>query len=146
MRPNQKFAVVLDIDETTLSNYSEMLDRGFAYDSKAFATWVDTATAPAIPGTLKLVKEAERLGVNVIFLTGRPESQRASTERNLHSAGFDGWQKLILRPLDEQKPQCAGIQIDRKEEDYIDAGFKIILNVGDQWSDLRGRTWRRNTR
>jgi acid phosphatase len=137
VRPNQKLAVVLDIDETTLSNYSEMLDRGFAYDSKAFAAWVDTAAAPAIPGTLKLVKEAERLGVNVVFLTGRPEAQRASTERNLHGAGFDGWQKLILRPLDEQSLNAQEYKSAQRKK-LVDAGFKIILNVGDQWSDLRG--------
>ncbi len=133
----KKLAIVLDIDETTLTNYPEMLERGFAYDSKAFSAWVDQATAPGIPGTLKLVKEAERLGVDVIFLTGRPEAQRPGTERNLHAAGFDGWQKLILRQLDE-KDMSAQQYKSAERKKLVDDGYQIVLNVGDQWSDLRG--------
>lgn len=68
--PNQKLALVLDIDETALSNYEEMLSAGFAYNSDAFNVWVNSAKAPAIPGTLRLAKEAKKLGVSVFFLTG----------------------------------------------------------------------------
>ena len=79
-RPQEKLALVLDIDETTLSNYPEMLKADFAYDSKTFNDWAGTAQAPAIPGTLRLYQEARSLGVSVFFLTGRSEPQRAATE------------------------------------------------------------------
>jgi acid phosphatase len=134
--PNEKLAVVLDIDETTLSNYEEMEKAGFAYDAKAFDAWVESARAPAIPGTLRIFNEAKRLGVSAFFLTGRGETERAATEQNLRAQGFDGWQELILR-----KPGQSPLAIEFKSEEragIVAKGYKIILNVGDQWSDLRG--------
>ncbi|KAL2643311.1 hypothetical protein R1flu_010898 [Riccia fluitans] len=40
--------------------------------------------------------------VGIIFLSGRPESQREVTAENLIAAGFDqGWEELILRTPEE---------------------------------------------
>jgi acid phosphatase len=135
--PTEKLALVLDIDETTLSNYEEMEKADFAYDSKAFAAWIDTAKAPAIPGTLRIYQEAQKLGVRVFFLTGRIETQRAATEQNLRSRGFQNWQELILRSrwdafktAQEYKSKARGA--------IAAQGYKLVLNVGDQWSDLKG--------
>ena len=102
-RPEEKLALILDIDETTLSNYEEMLKVDFAYDSKVFGAWVVSGQAPAIPGTLRLYQEAQRLGVSVFFITGRPAEQRAATEQNLRSQGFDHWQQLVLRSAAQAK-------------------------------------------
>ncbi len=137
-RQNEKPAVVLDIDETTLSNYDEMLKAGFAYDSKAFGAWVDSAAAPAIPGTLRIYKEAERLGVAVFFLTGRSEGQRDATERNLRSQGFGGWKQLILRSAGQEKLSALAYK-SAQRKGIESQGYRIVLNVGDQWSDLRGK-------
>ncbi len=133
----EKLALVLDIDETTLSNYEEMEKKGFAYDAKAFAVWENEAAAPAIPGTLKLYKEAQRLGVAVFFLTGRPESERAATERDLQKQGFEQWQELILRSASEEK-ETAKVYKSAERGRIEKEGYRIVLNVGDQWSDLRG--------
>ncbi len=133
----EKPALVLDIDETTLSNYQQMVKAGFAYDSKAFEAWVETASAPAIPGTLRIYKAARQLGVSVFFLTGRAEAQRAATERNLRTQGFDGWQGLILRAPGQEA--STALEYKSAARARIAAqGYKIVLNVGDQWSDLRG--------
>ena len=99
-KPNEKLALILDIDDTTLSTYAEMLGADFAYNKPAFDQWLDTAQAPAIPGTLRLYKEAQRLGVSIIFITGRNETQRAATERNLRAQGFDNWKLLVMRPAE----------------------------------------------
>ena len=136
---DQKLALILDIDETTLSNYDEMTGADFAYDSARFNAWVDSAQAPAIAGTLRLFKEAQRLGVAVIFLTGRTESQRAVTEQNLRNAGFDNWQQLILRQPDEESATALDYKSAARGR-VVGSGYKIILNVGDQWSDLRGKS------
>lgn len=133
----EKLAVVLDIDETTLSNYSEMLKAGFAYDGKVFDAWVESAAAPAIPGTLKLVRDARRLGVSVFFLTGRAENERTATERNLKAAGFDGYAGLILRGAGEEKMTAVEYK-SRERAKIAKEGYRIVLSVGDQWSDLRG--------
>lgn len=135
---NRKLAVVFDIDETTLSNYPEMLKNDFEFNVKVFDDWVNTASAPAIPGTLRIYQEAQRLGVAVFFLTGRPESERAATERNLRARGFSDWQKLILRAPGQEPPTA--VEFKSAERAKIAAqGYRIVLNVGDQWSDLRGK-------
>ncbi len=137
-RPQEKLALVLDIDENTLSNYSEMIKADFGYDPKASAAWESSAAAPAIPGTLRLYKEAQRLGVSAFFLTGRDEPLRAATEQNLRAQGFDGWRQLILR----QPAQASLSALKYKSAAraaMVAEGYTIVLNVGDQWSDLRGK-------
>jgi acid phosphatase len=137
-RPQEKLALVLDIDETTLSNYQEIVTADFAYDSRTFNAWVDSAKAPAISGTLRLYREAQGLGVSVFFLTGRTEAQRAATEQNLQSQGFQNWQQLVLRPA-AQASETALVYKSAARAQVAAQGYTIVLNVGDQWSDLRGK-------
>ncbi len=137
-RDNEKTALVLDIDETTLSNWDEMAGANFEYESKAFNAWVESSQAQAIPGTLRIYSAAQRLGVKVFFLTGRPEAQRASTETNLRLQGFSAWQQLILRKPEQVKMTALEYKSGERAK-IAAAGYRIILNVGDQWSDLRGK-------
>jgi acid phosphatase len=134
----EKLALILDIDETTLSNYQEEVGADFAYNKPVFDAWVETAQAPAIPGTLRLYKEAQRLGVSVLFITGRDESQRGATERNLRAQGFDHWQELMMRPADHGSQSIGEFkQVARSQ--MVAKGYTLALNVGDQWSDLKGK-------
>lgn len=132
-----KLAIVLDIDETSLSNWQEMDGADFGYNSKVFNAWIESAQAPAIPGTVRIAKAAEKLGMAVIFLTGRPEDQRAATVKNLHGAGYDQWTQLIMR----QPSQSGGTAEAFKsaERGKLAEKYDLVLNVGDQWSDLRGK-------
>jgi acid phosphatase len=132
-----KLALVLDIDETTLSNYEETVKADFTYDKSAFNVWVESAKAPAIAGTLRLYNEAQRLGVSVFFITGRPEAQRAVTEQNLRSQGFQNWQELIMR-TSAQASATASAYKPVARTTILEKRYKIVLNVGDQWSDLKG--------
>jgi acid phosphatase len=136
-RVTKKLAVVLDIDETSLTNYKELQQSGFNYVQRDWNAWIDAAQAPAIPGTLRLYKEAQKLGVNVIFITGRSESQRAATERNLSNQGFTNWQKLILRPASAALQSTTAYKSSMRAQ-IVREGYKLVLNVGDQWSDLKG--------
>jgi len=136
-RPDEKLALVLDIDETALSNYEEMVKADFAYDSAVFHAWINSAKAPAIPGTLRLYREAQALGVSVFFITGRAESERDATERNLREQGYQNWQKLYLRsPAQSSAPMQVFKSGARAA--VVAEGYRIILNVGDQWSDDKG--------
>lgn len=53
--------------------------------------------APAIEPSLRLYKEVSSLGFKVILMTGRRERHRSITVDNLSRAGFQEWEKLILR-------------------------------------------------
>ncbi len=135
-KPNEKLAVVLDIDETSLSNYQEMQSSHFVFDPKVFDAWVNTAAAPAIPGTLRLDKEAQRLGVDVFFITGRDDSERAATERDLLAQGYV-WKQLALRPASTSSETTVEYKSGARAQ-IAAQGYTIVLNVGDQWSDLNG--------
>ncbi len=69
-RDNEKLALVLDIDETTLSNWDEMSSANFEFDSKAFNAWVESAQAPAIQGTLRIYNDGATAGREGVLSDG----------------------------------------------------------------------------
>jgi hypothetical protein len=141
--------IVLDIDETSLTNWPNLAadDFGFVAGGSCdvlpagpcgFNRWILSSNAEAIGPALKLFKAAKLIGVGVIFITGRPDSQRDATVINLEHAGFDGWTELHTRPdrdprTVQQYKTDERIAVEKEPE-----GYTIIANVGDQWSDLRG--------
>jgi acid phosphatase len=136
-RRGSRLAVVLDIDETALSNYEEIVQAGFAYNAGQWNRWVEQASAPAIPGTLRFYRDAQKLGVAVFFITGRPESQREATEKNLRSQGYTQWTELVLRtPAEAQTPTT--LYKSGARQKIAAAGYRIAVNMGDQMSDLNG--------
>ncbi len=134
---SEKLALVLDIDETSLSNYPQMAAEDYGFIQKDWDVWAESAKAPAIPGTLKLAEKAQALGVAVFFITGRPETQRAATEKNLTAAGYVNWAGLTLRSQDQLHEATIAYKSAARAA-IVKQGYKIILSVGDQWSDLKG--------
>ena len=148
-----KPAIVLDIDETALSNWEQIHHNDFGYirggpcDLKSTSAcgqrdWELSASATALKPTLELytlaktIKGRDGAGVAVFFVTGRPEDpfQKSATEWNLRKAGYDGWTRLVMRA--EGQPTA---DFKTKARQAIEAeGYTIVANVGDQLSDLVG--------
>ena len=129
-------ALVLDIDETSLSNLWKILEEPFLAATTAAGTEARyTGDEPAIEATRKLYGEAIANDVAVFFISGRTNSQRQATEENLKSAGFTTWEKLVTI-VDETEP--AGPYKAAEREKIRQDGWTIITNVGDQFSDLNG--------
>ena len=137
-RPEEKLAMVLDIDETSLANYCEMKREAFGAIQPRFNEWlVSPEASMVIPGTLALFNKARAAGVDVFFITGRADEMRAATERNLEAAGYKGWKGLSLRVGPQmQMPTIEYKSAERKK--IVDAGYRIVMSMGDQWSDLAG--------
>jgi len=135
--PRQKLALVLDIDETALSNWDEIKQDDFGYISNDWDAWIDKRIGCAIPGTMSLYRDALKRGVAVFFITGRPEAQRSATSDNLKSAGFETWEKLFMRGT-HPNGQLVEVFKATERQKIVDAGFRMIVNVGDQDSDLIG--------
>jgi predicted secreted acid phosphatase len=136
-KPDEKLALVLDIDETSLSNWDEEKVDDFGYIGPDWDAWVAKKQAPAIAGTLRVFNEAIRHGVAVFFVTGRGEAQRADTAANLTAAGYKNWAGLALR-APHPKEQTTTQYKSAERRKIVNAGYKIILNIGDQISDLNG--------
>ena len=133
-----RLAIVLDIDETSLSNYSCLAAADFKQAVVALAQCLAAASSPAIAPTKALYDKARSKHVSVFFITGRPDSipgVRQQTETNLKSAGYDKWQGLVLNQSlgGPTIPYKSGARADIEKQ-----GFRIVLNVGDQESDLAG--------
>jgi acid phosphatase len=137
-KTGERLAMVLDIDETSLSNYCEMKREDYGFIAAMFNQWVvSLEAAVALPGTLRLFEKARADRVEVFFITGRPEEQRAATARNLEAAGYRGWKGLSLRVgAQKEMPTVAYKSEERRK--ILDAGYRIVMSVGDQWSDLNG--------
>ena len=137
VKPGDKLALVLDIDETSLSNYPEMSADDYGFIQKDWDAWAESGKAAAIPGTLRLAQRAQQLGVAVFFITGRADTLRAATETNLRNAGYSNWAGLTLRSNDELHEATIAYKSAARAA-IVKQGYTIILNVGDQWSDLKG--------
>ena len=141
-------ALVLDVDETALSNWEVLKRDDFGrpvpgpcdpnLDTPCgWAAWDLLGRDPAIAPTLAVFQQARALNVTVFFITGRPESQRAATERNLQAAGFAGYARLNLVPPGAHFASAADFKTPIRAQ-IEQAGYTIIANMGDQPSDLLG--------
>jgi predicted secreted acid phosphatase len=137
-RSNQKkLAIILDIDETSLSNFNDMKKLGFGGTKESMRELEDKAQDPAIGPTLELYKYAKSHDVAVFFVTGRHEPEREATVRNLKVAGFDNYDGLVLRYGEYDKAPAAKYKTAVRKK-LTEEGYDIILNIGDQYSDLAG--------
>lgn len=141
-------ALVLDIDETAFSNWQILKLDDFgrpiagpcapALDAPCgWAAWDQLGRDPAIEATLRVFEKARAAGVTVFFITGRPESQRAATERNLVSVGYGDYARLYMTPNDAHFKSAADFKTPVRVE-IEQAGYVIVANIGDQPSDLNG--------
>ena len=140
-------AVVLDIDETSLSNWENIRDNNFGFIKGGpctqepnlacgFDEWIHMAVAPAIEPTRTLFNAMRARNISVFFITGRRNSQRDATLLNLDHAGFEGWTKLITRP-DNDSGSIVPFKSGERAK-IASAGYTIIATIGDQQSDIDG--------
>lgn len=136
-KPGEKLAVVFDIDETTLSNLPHIRANDWGYVPRIWDNWVAEAQAHAIIPVQIIYDTAVRGKLDVFFITGRTESDRPGTERNLRDVGYDKWTRIFYKPVDDPTLTTAGFKIDVRRK-LTQQGYVIVLNIGDQESDLRG--------
>jgi predicted secreted acid phosphatase len=133
----KKLAIILDIDETSLSNYADMVRLGFGGTLEEIRQGEDKGIDSAIEPTLKLYRFAKLHHVAVFFLTGRREFERQATINNLRQAGYENWDGLILRSTEYDRSPTAAYKTAMRKK-LTEEGYDIILSVGDQNSDLTG--------
>src|SRR5690242_9584168 len=131
----KNLAIVFDVDETLLSNITAIEADNFTFGpaSQAEAT---NEIGLAIPSSLALFNDAKARGLTVFLITGRRENTRAHTTSNLTREGYTGYKQLVLKPdasTDSTVVYKSGARAAIEQQ-----GYKIIGNVGDQYSDLAG--------
>jgi predicted secreted acid phosphatase len=142
-------ALVLDIDETSLTNWPNLIADDFGFVSGGscdvlpsgpcgFNSWILKSGAKPLGPALQLFNAAKAKGIAVIFITGRPDAQRDATILNLDHAGFEGWTELRTRPDRDGLLTVQEFKTAERTKVEEGEGYTIIANIGDQFSDLRG--------
>lgn len=134
---HRKLAIVLDIDETSVSNYKNMAARDFSDNKQKVDQDMMAANAPAIAPMLSLYNTALRQHVAVFFVTGRTESLKTPTDKNLKRAGYHDWAGLYLKPNHYKKSSASTFKTQARAA-ITKKGYTIIASIGDQKSDLTG--------
>jgi predicted secreted acid phosphatase len=154
VKDGSKPAIVFDADDTTLWTYRmEVGDMKFVFTPAAQAPWVDGEKFPAVPGMVDFVKDAQRMGFTIFGITGRSDNQKVHTLGNLAKVGygdaftsdrfFTKYANGATPPAYltcAASPTCTTVEYKAGTRKHIeqDLGYDIVLNVGDQWSDLQG--------
>ena len=129
-----RLAIVLDIDETSLSNYAQLDANNFSNATGALIVAATSTSQPAITPTLDLYRQARAAGISVFAITGRPTLVQSLTMQNLANVGYTDLQGVFFKPsADATIPFKSGERAAIEQQ-----GYRIVANVGDQESDLAG--------
>lgn len=131
-----QLALVLDLDDTLWSGWSELDGFDFGWNEASWSAWISAAKAPAIEPVREVYRRARQRGVAVFFISTRSERQRKDTVRNLAAVGCAECAALILQPDGDKRSAAAFKTAERAR--LAAEGYAIIANVGDQASDLAG--------
>lgn len=161
----KKKAIVLDVDDTTLATWNYEIFSNWAYNPTTNGQFVTEQRFSAVPGMVRMVTRAAKLGYVIIFLTGRPAAQEAATLGNLTADGIgvdagypapstlsNGEDGLFTKPPVASYPDylktacaadpngsCTTIHYKSATRAHIESlGYDIVANFGDQFSDLKG--------
>ena len=136
------WAVVLDVDDTVLSNapFERELaaaDGGaMTFDRDRWNAWVARRAAKPLPGALGFVERVRELGGVVALVTNRAHEQCPATEDNLRAQGVP-YDVILCRPPGsdgEKEPR-----FDSLREGTAAAGLpalEIVMFVGDNIGDF----------
>ncbi len=135
----KSLAIVSDLDETLLDNrpfFETIKDKTEDQISwTAFEEWQKKCQAKPLKPTQELLAYARSKGVAIFFVTGRMERLRRITIENLVKYGiaYDG---LYMRANGDEQDASKMKSAYRNQIEGM--GFEIVVNIGDQYSDLWG--------
>ena len=91
-QPTSKpYSIVLDIDETVLSNIpfqAKMVKDGTAFNPKLWDEWVQKAEATPVAGAKEFLQFADKNKVQIYYVSDRTDSQVDATIKNLEAQGL----------------------------------------------------------
>ena len=130
-------AVVLDVDETVLDNsayQARLIRQNETYDSASWNAWVRERKATPVPGAVAFTQAAERMGVEVIYLTNRDHSVEDATRDNLRLFDFPLNPNKDLLLTENERPGWDGSKTPRRQ--FLADQYRILLLVGDNFGDF----------
>jgi len=144
-----KKAIVLDVDDTLLSQYNFLSVWNWYHDPAIFEEYAKNNGFDHIPAMVDLVNKAKSQGYAIFYVSERTASLEQPTLANLTqpaawgdptfpeptalSNGEDG---LFTKPDGDEGTSSKFKATTRKHIESL--GYDIVANIGDQESDLKG--------
>jgi len=135
-------AVILDVDETAISNigFQVQLHDGFSHE--AFDYWQQNNPAGRISGAPEFIQAARDKGVTVFFITNRPCQERdfapgpcpqkAITLQDLAEGGIETDADHLM--LVGERPDWT--REKRFRQELVGRDYRVIMLIGDDLSDF----------
>jgi 5'-nucleotidase (lipoprotein e(P4) family) len=133
--PGAKYAAVLDIDETVLDNspYAAYLVKEDApWDAASWEAWCNAAEAEAVPGALEFCAWLTENGIEIFYVSNRPNSVLSATVDNLKALGFPNARAdrvLLQTGTSDKTPRVNSAR---------EQGYTVLLFAGDNFDDFDG--------
>ena len=106
MPPRLPRAVVWDLDGTLSDDRARAhfveVDAGASRDWDSYFDAIEDD--PPIAASIAILHAMRKDGIRIVYLTGRPDYTRPSTERWLEANGLDDFDILLMRPSGERRP------------------------------------------
>jgi len=138
------WAVVLDVDETTLDNSAYELERatyGQAFDLQSWNAWVARREAGTVPGVAQFLEVVRGAGGRVAFITNREESTREDTRANLAAHGLWSEGDLLCLRIDRsytKRVRRGELTSGVGRCSWPGDAVTVAAYLGDQLSDFPG--------
>jgi len=135
-------AVILDVDETVVSNVDFQLTFERPFANHKLETWSSNYDSLAIPGVRDFVDAARAAGVTVFFVTNRPCAlidgnddpcpQKTTTIDDIREVGIEVTPEFVM--LSGEKPGWDREKLVRRE--LIAESYRVVMLIGDDFGDF----------
>ena len=135
------WAVVLDVDETTLDNSMYQVERavyGFMFEAESWSAWVQRREAPAVPGVKPFLDRVRAAGGRVAFITNRDASLMDPTRANLAAIGVWSDDDRLCGQKPEYPKAARRAEVVKGSGDcaWPNTPMRVLAFVGDQLGDF----------
>ncbi|MBK6766142.1 MAG: hypothetical protein IPG71_07400 [bacterium] len=131
-------AIIVDCDETVLDNSA--YEARLILDKTSYPTgwddWCNEASASALPGAVEFLREADKRGVAVFYVTNRDAKLDESTWQNLRTLGFPQTNTAEQVMCKDERDGWGSDKSTRR--DYISRTHRIVQVAGDNLDDFIG--------
>ena len=139
--PSNNYAIIVDIDETILDNssYQVMLNKtGQKFNQESWSKWVQEENATLVPGAKNFLDIVRSMGIRVIFISNRMDSNLGPTINNLKKLKVLADDDIFLLRLNRADTKVVRrgevySQIDRMRDYPL---FTVISYLGDAFGDF----------
>lgn len=136
-REPNSWAVVIDADETLISNSEQSKQQWLAPDvpfEDAWEDWVERRSAPALPGARSFLLKVRDLGGRIAVVTNRRERHCSQTADNLRAQGLPFDVILCRGESRDKHPRWASVEAGTASADL--PPLEIVMWLGDNIHDF----------